>query len=429
MLGECTVKPLAYRMRPQKIEDIVGQQHLVGPGKIIDRMVQARLLSSMILYGPPGTGKTSIASAIAGSTKYAFRTLNAATDSKKDLEVVAQEAKMSGTVVLMLDEIHRLTKPKQDFLLPHLEKGSIILIGATTENPYISISPAIRSRTQIYEVKPLTAGDIKQAINNALADSTNGLGKMDIDLTSAAMSHLTQATHGDLRSTLNALELAAKSTAPDPNDNKIHLDLSVIEECLQKKALVQDKNGDAHYDVISAFQKSIRGSDTDAALHYLARLLEAGDLISVNRRLLTIAYEDIGLANPVAAARTVSAITAAEKIGLPEARIPLANAVIELCVSPKSNSAISAIDAAIEDVRQGNYGDVPDTLKDAHYQGAKELGHGTDYKFPHDFPHDWVRQNYLPSKLKNKQYYHPKENGRIETAFKQQYELLRKAQK
>ena len=422
------MKPLAYRMRPKKIEDIVGQQHLVGPGKIIERMVKARLLSSMILYGPPGTGKTSIASAIAGSTKYAFRTLNAATDSKKDLEAIAAEAKMSGTVVLMLDEIHRLTKPKQDFLLPHLENGSIILIGATTENPYISINPAIRSRTQIYEVKPLTEADITQAINRALTDTTNGLGNLDLEVSPEAMTHLSQATHGDLRSTLNALELAAKSTPPN-DEGQIILDLPIVEECLQRKALVQDKDGDAHYDVISAFQKSIRGSDADAALHYLARLLEAGDLISVNRRLLTIAYEDIGLANPAAAARTVSAVTAAEKIGLPEARIPLANAVIELCVSPKSNSAIQAIDAAIADIRAGNYGDVPDTLKDAHYQGAAKLGRGTDYKFPHDFPHDWVKQTYLPQKIKNKQYYQPKENGRIEQAFKKQYELLKHAQK
>lgn len=422
------MKPLAYRMRPKKIEDIVGQQHLVGPGKIIERMVKARLLSSMILYGPPGTGKTSIASAIAGSTKYAFRTLNAATDSKKDLEAIAAEAKMSGTVVLMLDEIHRLTKPKQDFLLPHLENGSIILIGATTENPYISINPAIRSRTQIYEVKPLTEADITQAINRALTDTTNGLGNLDLEVSPEAMTHLSQATHGDLRSTLNALELAAKSTPPN-DEGQIILYLPIVEECLQRKALVQDKDGDAHYDVISAFQKSIRGSDADAALHYLARLLEAGDLISVNRRLLTIAYEDIGLANPAAASRTVSAVTAAEKIGLPEARIPLANAVIELCVSPKSNSAIQAIDAAIADIRAGNYGDVPDTLKDAHYQGAAKLGRGTDYKFPHDFPHDWVKQTYLPQKIKNKQYYQPKENGRIEQAFKKQYELLKHAQK
>lgn len=419
------MKPLAYRMRPKKLEDIVGQQHLVAPGKILARMVAAKLLSSMILYGPPGTGKTSIASAIAGSTKYAFRMLNAATDSKKELEMVAEEAKISGTVILLLDEIHRLTKPKQDFLLPHLEKGSIILIGATTENPYITINPAIRSRTQIFEVKPLTEEDIAQAINRALTDKENGLGEQNVILTDEARLHLTRVTHGDLRSALNGLELAVMSTAPD-DLGVITIDLQTIEECVQRKALVQDKDGDAHYDVISAFQKSIRGSDTDAALHYMARLLEAGDLPSVIRRLLTIAYEDIGLANPNACSHAVQAITAAEKIGLPEARIPLAQAVIELCLSPKSNSAIMAIDAALADVRAGNYGDVPDHLRDAHYQGAKKLGRGIGYKYPHDYPHGWVKQQYLPDKLKTKHYYAPKENSRYEKALQEQYERLNK---
>ncbi len=419
------MKPLAYRMRPKKLEDIVGQQHLVAPGKILARMVAAKLLSSMILYGPPGTGKTSIASAIAGSTKYAFRMLNAATDSKTELEMVAEEAKISGTVMLLLDEIHRLTKPKQDFLLPHLEKGSIILIGATTENPYITINPAIRSRTQIFEVKPLTEEDIAQAINRALTDKENGLGEQNVVLTDEARLHLTRVTHGDLRSALNGLELAVMSTAPD-DLGVITIDLQTIEECVQRKALVQDKDGDAHYDVISAFQKSIRGSDTDAALHYMARLLEAGDLPSVIRRLLTIAYEDIGLANPNACSHAVQAITAAEKIGLPEARIPLAQAVIELCLSPKSNSAIMAIDAALADVRAGNYGDVPDHLRDAHYQGAKKLGRGIGYKYPHDYPHGWVKQQYLPDKLKNKHYYPPKDNSRYEKALQEQYERLNK---
>lgn len=419
------MKPLAYRMRPKKLEDIVGQQHLVAPGKILARMVSAKLLSSMILYGPPGTGKTSIASAIAGSTKYAFRMLNAATDSKKELEMVAEEAKISGTVILLLDEIHRLTKPKQDFLLPHLEKGSIILIGATTENPYITINPAIRSRTQIFEVKPLTEADIGQAIDRALTDKENGLGEQNVVLTGEARLHLTRVTHGDLRSALNGLELAVMSTEPD-DSGVLTIDLPTIEECVQRKALVQDKDGDAHYDVISAFQKSIRGSDTDAALHYMARLLEAGDLPSVIRRLLTIAYEDIGLANPNACAHAVQAITAAEKIGLPEARIPLAQAVIELCLSPKSNSAIMAIDAALADVRAGNYGDVPDYLRDAHYQGAKKLGRGIGYKYPHDYPHGWVKQQYLPDKLKTKHYYAPKENSRYEKALQEQYERLNK---
>ncbi|AQW22238.1 recombinase RarA [Lentilactobacillus curieae] len=417
-------QPLAYRMRPTKIEEIVGQQDLVGPGKIIDRMVKAKMLSSMILYGPPGTGKTSIASAIAGSTKYAFRILNAATDSKKDLQVVAEEAKMSGTVVLLLDEIHRLDKSKQDFLLPLLEKGSIILIGATTENPYISINPAIRSRTQIFEVHPLSPEDIAKAIDRALSDSKNGLGEYDVDLKDEARDFLSKATNGDLRTALNALELAVKSTSPDTN-GKIAITLSVIEECLQRKALTSDKNGDAHYDVISALQKSIRGSDADAALHYAARLIESGDLISLMRRLLVIAYEDIGMANPAACARAVSAVDAARQLGLPEARIPIANAIIELALSPKSNSAMSAIDGALSDVRSGNYGDVPIHLKDAHYKGAAKLGRGVEYKYPHDYPNDWVQQQYLPDKIKSAQYYVPKENGKIEQRFKEQYEKLR----
>lgn len=419
------MKPLAYRMRPTKIEEIVGQQHLVGQGKILARMVQAKRLSSMILYGPPGTGKTSIASAIAGSTKYAFRMLNAATDSKKELEQVVEEAKFSGTVILLLDEIHRLTKPKQDFLLPHLENGRIILIGATTENPYITINPAIRSRTQIFEVRPLNEDDLKEAIKRALSDKENGLGAQNVTLTPEAMLHLTRATHGDLRSALNGLELAVLSTLPDKTGN-ITIDLKTIEECVQKKALVHDKDGDAHYDVISAFQKSIRGSDVDAALHYMARLIEAGDLPTIMRRLLTIAYEDIGLANPSAAARCVQAVTAAEKLGLPEARIPLANAVIELCLSPKSNSAILAIDHALSDLNNKKLGEIPSYLRDAHYQGAKELGRGLDYKYPHDYPHGWVKQQYLPDPLKAAHYYEPKDSSRYEKALKDQYERLNK---
>ncbi|GAY73786.1 replication-associated recombination protein A [Lentilactobacillus kosonis] len=419
-------QPLAYRMRPTKIEDIVGQQDLVGPGKIINRMVQAKMLSSMILYGPPGTGKTSIASAIAGSTEYAFRTLNAATDSKKELQIVAEEAKMSGTVVLLLDEIHRLDKAKQDFLLPLLEKGSIILIGATTENPYISINPAIRSRTQIFEVHPLTPDDIIQAIQRALTDSQNGLANYHVKIANDALDFLSKATNGDLRTALNALELAVKSTNGD-SDGNVNISLAIIEECLQRKSLSSDKNGDAHYDVISALQKSIRGSDTDAALHYASRLIAAGDLVSLMRRLLVIAYEDIGLANPAACARTVSAVDAARQLGLPEARIPLANAIIELALSPKSNSAMSAIDGALSDVKTGNFGDVPDHLKDAHYKGATDLGHGVDYKYPHDYPNDWVNQQYLPDKIKRAQYYIPKENGKIEQRLKAQYEQLRKA--
>lgn len=421
-------QPLAFRMRPRTIEEVVGQQHLVGEGKIIHRMVTAKMLSSMILYGPPGTGKTSIASAIAGSTKYAFRILNAATDSKKDLQIVAEEAKMSGTVVLLLDEIHRLDKTKQDFLLPHLESGRIVLIGATTENPYLSILPAIRSRSQIFEVKPLSEDDMKIAIQRALTDKDRGLGNFDAVLDEDAERQLVYATNGDLRSALNGLELAVKSTLPS-EDGQIHITLPIIEETVQRKALTADKDGDGHYDVISALQKSIRGSDTDAALHYLARLIEAGDLPIISRRLRVIAYEDIGLANPAVAARAITAIDTAEKLGFPEARIPLANAVTELALSPKSNSAYTAIDAALADVRKGGAGDVPDHLKDAHYKGAEKLGHGVDYVYPHGYPGDWVPQQYLPDKLVGKHYFDPAGNSKVEVAYKDQYQKLTDAQR
>lgn len=416
-------KPLAYRMRPTNIDEVVGQQHLVGKNKIIRRMVQAKMLSSMILYGPPGIGKTSIASAIAGSTKYAFRKLNAATDSKKDLQIVAEEAKMSGTVVLLLDEIHRLDKTKQDFLLPLLESGSIILIGATTENPYINISPAIRSRVQIFELKPLEADDLKQAVNRALKDKKNGLGDYQVNMDENALDLLVSSTNGDLRSILNGLELSVLSTEPE-SDGSIHITLKVIEESVQKKAISADKDGDSHYDVISAFQKSIRGSDPDAALLYLARLLEAGELTTAIRRLLVCAYEDVGLANPQACARAVQAAQVAQMVGLPEARIPLADAVIDLCLCPKSNTGIMAIDAALQDVRAGKAGKIPDDLKDAHYKGAAKLGHGVGYKFPHDFPNDWVKQQYLPNNLLNRKYYQPKQTGKYEQALKMRLEQL-----
>lgn len=419
------IKPLAFRMRPRTIDEIIGQEHLVSEGKIIYRMVQAKQLSSMILYGPPGIGKTSIASAIAGSTKYAFRTLNAVTNNKKDMEVVAAEAKMSGKVILLLDEVHRLDKGKQDFLLPYLENGSITLIGATTSNPYHAINPAIRSRCQIFELKPLSADDIKKALTRALLDKERGLGNRQTEVTDDALTHLATASNGDVRSSLNALELAVLSTKED-EEGIIKIDLSVAEECIQRKSFTHDKDGDAHYDVLSGFQKSIRGSDVNAALHYLGRLIEAGDLQSISRRLLVIAYEDIGLASPQAGARTLAAIETAERIGFPEARIPLANAVIELCLSPKSNSAYTALDSAIADIRAGNSGEVPDHLKDAHYKGAKELGRGIGYLYPHDYETGWVKQQYLPDRIKNKVYYQPKKTGKFEQALASVYEKLLK---
>ncbi|EXJ22815.1 putative ATPase (AAA family) associated with cysteine desulfurase [Alkalibacterium sp. AK22] len=412
-------KPLAYRMRPQTIDQIVGQEHLVGEGKIIWRMVKARQLSSMILYGPPGIGKTSIASAIAGSTKYAFRMLNAATDTKKDLQIVVEEAKISGTVVLLLDEVHRLDKPKQDFLLPHLENGRIVLIGATTENPYISIHPAIRSRSQIFELQPLSEDQIARALERALSDKENGLGKVPVKIESIVLSHFSRATGGDLRSALNALELAVQSTDKTA-EGSIDITLQVAEECLQRKVMTHDKDGDAHYNVISALQKSIRGSDVHASLHYTARLLEAGDLKVICRRLIVTAYEDIGLANPAGVSRVVQAVEAAEKIGLPEARIPLANAVIEMCLSPKSNSAISAIDQALKDIRDGKVGEVPSHLKDTHYSGAEQLGSGKGYRFPHDHDQHWIRQQYLPDLIKDRRYYIPAGTSKFEEALTRQ---------
>lgn len=426
------MQPLAYRMRPKNLDEVVGQEHLVGNKKIIRRMVEAKLLSSMILYGPPGIGKTSIASAIAGSTKYAFRKLNAATDTKKDLQIVAEEGKMSGTVILLLDEIHRLDKTKQDFLLPLLESGNIILIGATTENPYISISPAIRSRCQIFELHRLKKGDISHAIDRALKDSETGLGKYNVELTKDARNLLIEKGNGDLRATLNALELAVLSTKEEKQenaDNKLVIDKAEMQDSIQFKSQNYDANGDGHYDLLSAFQKSIRGSDTDAALYYLGNLCESGDLVAICRRLLVIAYEDVGLANPPACSRAVNAVQAAQMVGLPEARIILSNAVIELCLSPKSNSAITAIDSAIGDIRNKQNDPIPDSLKDAHYKGAATLNHGVSYLYPHDFQGDWIAQQYLPNNLKNVSYFNPKGNSKIEDALKRQYLRLKKMQK
>ena len=426
------MQPLAYRMRPKNLDEVVGQEHLVGNKKIIRRMVEAKLLSSMILYGPPGIGKTSIASAIAGSTKYAFRKLNAATDTKKDLQIVAEEGKMSGTVILLLDEIHRLDKTKQDFLLPLLESGNIILIGATTENPYISISPAIRSRCQIFELHPLKKMDISHAIDRALKDSETGLGKYNVELTKDARNLLIEKGNGDLRATLNALELAVLSTKEEKQesaDNKLVIDKAEMQDSIQFKSQNYDANGDGHYDLLSAFQKSIRGSDTDAALYYLGNLCESGDLVAICRRLLVIAYEDIGLANPPACSRAVNAVQAAQMVGLPEARIILSNAVIELCLSPKSNSAITAIDSAISDIQNKQNDPIPDSLKDAHYKGAATLNHGVSYLYPHDFQGDWIAQQYLPNNLKNVSYFNPKGNSKVEDALKRQYLRLKKMQK
>src|SRR5699024_7503075 len=377
-------KPLAYRMRPEHVNEIIGQPHLVGEGKIIYRMVKAERLASMILFGPPGTGKTSMAIALAKSLEIPVKILNAVTDKKKDMEIVVEEAKMIGQVVLVLDEVHRLDKAKQDFLLPHIENNLITLIGCTTSNPYHSINPAIRSRCHLFELHALTAADIAIALDRAIKDKTKGLGTKDISITEEALNHFSHSAAGDMRAALNGLELAVSST-PVSENNQIMIHLKIAEECMQKKSFSHDKDGDAHYDVLSAFQQSIRGSDVNAALHYLGRLIEAGDLDSIIRRMIVIAYEDIGLANPQAGPRAMAAAEAAERLGFPEARIPLSVAIIELCLFPKSNTAYKALDAALHDIRNGISGDIPVHLKDSHYYGAKTLGRGIDYKYPHTY--------------------------------------------
>lgn len=416
-------EPLSLRMRPNHIDEIIGQEHLLGEGKMLRRMVESNYISSMILFGPPGTGKTSTAFAIAKSLNLPVRSLNAVIHRKKDLEIVVEEAKMLGHLVLILDEVHRLDKVRQDFLLPHLEENLFTLIGTTTSNPYHAINPAIRSRTHLFELKPLSQTEIELAIERALTDKEKGFGERNITLTEEAKRHFATSSKGDLRAVFNGLELAVIST-PEKEDGEIYIDIQVAEQCMQKKSFSHDKDGDSHYDVLSAFQKSIRGSDVNAALHYLARLLEAGDLDSVGRRLVVIAYEDIGLANPQAGPRTLHAVEAAERLGLPEARIPLSVAVVELALSPKSNSAYKALDKAIADLRKKGMGEVPDHLRDAHYQGAEELGRGIGYKYPHDYPSGWVKQQYLPDHLVEARYYEPKDQGKFERALKQIYENI-----
>src|SRR5699024_10000708 len=365
----------------------------------------------------------SMAYAIAQSLSVPVRKLNAVIDKKKDIEIVVEEAKMTGQMILILDEVHRLDKAKQDFLLPHLEDNVLTMIGCTTSNPYHSINPAIRSRCHLFELYRLTTEQIKQVINHVLTDEEKGYGNVNINITDDAYNHFAMSTNGDVRAVLNGLELAVSSTPPN-NEGTIEITLDVAEQCMQKKSFSHDKGGDAHYDVLSAFQKSIRGSDVNASLHYLARLIEAGDLDSITRRMLVIAYEDIGLANPQAGTRAHAAVQTAERIGFPEARIPLAVAIVELALSPKSNTAYKALDGALADVRSGKSGVIPSHLKDSHYKGAKDLGRGIEYKYPHNYDGAWVAQQYLPDRIKNKRYYEPKDTGKFEKAMKHVYEKI-----
>lgn len=379
---------LADKIRPKKLSDIIGQSHLIGPGKILTNLVTNKKLFSMIFYGKPGIGKTSIASALVEELGMHYKFMNATINNKADFDIAISEAKMYSDMVLIIDEIHRMNKDKQDILLPYIENGTIILIGLTTSNPYHKINPAIRSRCQIFELHELTIQDIIKGLKRACDYLDN------ISISDETLEYIAYLSSGDLRSALNLLEMSYYST----KNGQITID--EVKSINSKPVFFHDKDGDGHYDVLSALQKSIRGSDVDASLHYLARLIEAEDLDSIYRRLAVIAYEDIGLANPGIGPRIMAAIDAAELVGLPEARIPLASIVVEMALSPKSNSAHIALDEAINDLHKGSTGNVPNHIKT----------NSKDYLYPHNYPNSWVKQEYMPSNLKGKIYYHPRNN-------------------
>lgn len=398
-------KPLALKLAPSTLSEVIGQKHLIGEGKILTNLVKNKKLFSMILYGKPGIGKTSIANAIVSDLGERYRFLNATINTKKDLDVVIEEAKMYDGMILIMDEIHRLNKDKQDILLPQLESGLITLIGMTTSNPYHAINPAIRSRCQLFELKELETEDIIEGLKRAIKH----LDLKGIEIDDKSIELIAKLSGNDLRYAYNLLEVAFYST----DDKKITEEK--IRKINNKPVFFSDKNGEGHYDVLSGLQKSIRGSDVDAALHYLARLTVEGDLDSIYRRLSVIAYEDIALANPAIGPRLDAAINAAERVGLPEARIPLGTIVVEMALSPKSNTAHIAFDEAIKDIEEGNVGTIP-----AHIKTNSPL-----YKYPHDYKGAYVVQQYLPDKLKNKKYYHPKDIG-YEKNIKEIYERLEK---
>ena len=385
------MEPLAIKMRPRNIDEVIGQKHLLGENKILRNLVKNQKLFSMILYGKPGIGKTTVALALIGSLNLRYRLLNATINNKKDFDVIIEEAKMYGNMVVVMDEIHRLNKDKQDLLLPYLESGLITLIGMTTSNPYHKINPAIRSRCQIFELKELTADDINKAIHKVVEKNVLENLKIDED----SINLISRFSSGDLRSAYNLLEVAYYSTSD------FNITVDVIKNINSKPVFFHDQNEDGYYDAISAFQKSIRGSDVNASLHYLARLIEVEDLDIIYRRMTVIAYEDIGLANPMMGVKVDAAINACERLGLPEAQIILANIVIELALSPKSNSAYLAVDSALNDIRLGNTGNVPNHIKT----------NSSDYLYPHNYPNHFVKQQYLPDNLKGKKYYFPNNNA------------------
>ncbi len=408
--------PLAARLRPETLDEVVGQQHIIGKDKLLYRAIKADKLSSLIFYGPPGTGKTTLAKVIANTTSAEFTQINATVAGKKDMEEVVKKAKdiqgMYGKkTILFIDEIHRFNKSQQDYLLPFVEDGTIILIGATTENPYFEVNSALISRSIIFELKPLGREDIKKLLQRAVYDEKKGMGAYGAEISEEAMDFLSDIAGGDARHALNAVELGIMTTNRS-EDGKIHITLEVAQECIQKRAVRYDKTGDNHYDTVSAFIKSMRGSDPDAAVYYLARMLYAGESLTfIARRIMICAAEDVGIADPQALLVAVNASLAVERIGMPEAQIILSQAAMYVACAPKSNACVRAIGEAMKTVEETGNLPIPVHLQDAHYKGAAKLGHGTGYKYAHDYPNHYVEQQYLPYELDGKEFYHPSGNG------------------
>ncbi|KXH87356.1 replication-associated recombination protein A [Sporosarcina sp. HYO08] len=402
-------EPLAFRMRPRTIDEIAGQRDIIGPDTALYRMIKNGHVPSMLLYGEPGIGKTSLAYAIAGTSSLPFIAKNATVSGKKDIEEVVAEARLTGKVLLFLDEIHRFNKLQQDTLLPHVESGAIVLIGATTENPFHDVNPAIRSRCgEIRQLSRLEADDLMGVLQRALTDEERGLGKLSISIADGQLRKIAEGTNGDARKALTLLESVI--SASDEQNGVTVVEDWLVENLIGRIGVFGDKKGTHFYNLLSALQKSVRGSDVNAAVYYLAHLLEVGDLVAVSRRLLVMAYEDIGLAAPEVGPHVLAATDAAVRLGMPEARIPLANAVVEMCLASKSNSAYKAVDAAIRAINEGKTGDIPLHVRDAHYAGAEALGH-VGYEYPHDTPigsfGGWVNQQYLPDKLEGTEFYQP----------------------
>lgn len=422
--------PLASRMRPSSLDEVVGQEHIIGKDKLLYRAIKADRISSVIFYGPPGTGKTTLAKVIAATTKSEFKQINATSAGKKDMEEVVEEAKKNfggygKRTILFIDEIHRFNKGQQDYLLPFVEDGTIILIGATTENPYFEVNGALLSRSHIFELKPLSNDNIKQLLLRAVNDPEKGMGSFKAVIDDDALEFLSEMSNGDARTALNALELGVLTTERK-DDGYIHIDLDTAEECIQKRVLKYDKDGDNHYDTISAFIKSMRGSDPDAAIYYLARMLAAGeDIKFIARRIVICASEDVSNADPMALVVANAAAESVERIGMPESRIILAQAAAYVACAPKSNSSICAVDECMELVQKEHINTIPPHLQDAHYKGSSKLGHGLGYKYAHDFKNHYVKQQYLPDELVGRTFYHLSDMG-YEKQLKEYLEKIKK---